>query len=175
MRTLRSLLKAHWGKIVCLLLGAGLVVGGSYYLRDQQRFAARAAHANGMVVRLTSSTHHDKHGTSTTYCPVVRFVTVREQSVEFTSGECSSPAPRVGASVKVLYDPDNPRHAKLDTTSARLTRWGFGGAMIIVGLLFGGGSIFGIARAVWRRPGRQRSHGDRDDTRAHGTDTSGTL
>ena len=28
MRTLRGLLRAHWGKITCLLLGVGLVVGG---------------------------------------------------------------------------------------------------------------------------------------------------
>src|SRR5437870_11803981 len=44
MRTLRGLLRAHWGKITCLLLGVGLVVGGVSYLMDQQRFAATAVH-----------------------------------------------------------------------------------------------------------------------------------
>ncbi len=169
MRTSRGLLKAHWGKITCLLLGAGLVVGGVSYLMDQQRFAATAAHADGIVVDRTVSTSNNK----TTYCAVVRFRTAREQPIQFTSGECTNPAPAVGASVKVLYDPDNPRHAKLDTTWARLTRWGFGGAITFVGLLFAAGSIFAIARAVWRKSGRQRGDGVRDDLRPHATDTAG--
>jgi hypothetical protein len=171
MRTLRGVLKAHWGKITCLLLGAGLVVGGVSYLMDQQRFAATAAHADGIVVDQTVHTSNNK----TTYCAVVRFRTAREQPIQFTSGECSNPAPSVGAPVKVLYDPDNPRHAELDATWARLTRWGFGGAITVVGLLFAAGSIFAIARAVWRKIGRRRGDGVRDDLRPHATDTAGDL
>ena len=176
MRTLRGLLKAHWGKITCLLLGVGLVVGGVSYLTGEQRFAATAAHADGIVVGHRVSTSHRQNGSSTTtYCPVVRFRTARGQPIQFGSNECTSDAPAVGASVKVLYDPDNPRHAKLDATWARLARWGFGGAITLVGLLFAAGSIFAIARAVWRKIGRRRSDGVRDDLRPHATDTAGDL
>jgi hypothetical protein len=125
--------------------------------------------ADGIVVGQRVSTSNGK----TTYCPVVRFRTARGQPIQFGSNECTSDAPAVGASVKVLYDPDNPRHAKLDAIWARLVRWGFGGAITLVGLLFAAGSIFAIARAVWRigyaagtRP---------DDLRPHATDTAGDL
>jgi Protein of unknown function (DUF3592) len=171
MRTLQGLLKAHWGKITCLLLGVGLVVGGVSYLTGEQRFAATAAHADGIVVGHRVSMSNGK----TTYCPVVRFRTAREQPIQFTSGLCDSNAPAVGDSVKVLYDPDNPRHAKLDSTLNRLARWGFGGAITVVGLLFAAGSIFAIARAVWRKIGRRRGDGVRDDLRPHATDTAGDL
>ena len=175
MRTLRGLLKAHWGKITCLLLGVGLVIGGVSYLTGEQRFAVTAAHADGIVVGQRVSTSTSKRGSTTTYCPVVRFRTAREQPIQFTSGECSNPAPEVGASVKVLYDPDNPRHAELDATWARLVRWGFGGAISVVGLLFAAGSIFAIARAVWHKIGRRRGDGVRDDLRPHATDAAGDL
>jgi hypothetical protein len=160
MRTLRGFLKAHWGKITCLLLGVGLVVGGGYYLWDQEHFAVTAAHADGIVVGHTLSASHNDHGSSTTYCPVVRFFTERKQPIEFRSSVCTGGVfggpPAVGASVKVLYDPDNPHHAKLDTTWASLTRWGFASGMILVGLLVAAGSIFAIALAVWRKTGRRR-------------------
>jgi WD40 repeat protein len=175
MRTLRGLLKAHWGKITCLLLGVGLVVGGVSYLTGEQSFAATAAHADGIVVGHRVSTSTSQHRTTVTYCPVVRFRTAHEQPIQFTSGECTSSAPEVGAPVKVLYDPDNPRHAELDATWARLVRWGFGGAITVVGLLFAAGSIFAIARAVWRKIGRRRGDGVRDDLRPRATDTAGDL
>jgi hypothetical protein len=175
MRTLRGLLKTRWGKIIFLLLGVGLVVGGVSYLMGEQRFAATAAHADGIVVDLRVSTSTSKGRTSVTYCPVVRFRTARGQPIQFTSGECVSAAPAVGASVKVLYDPDNPRHAELDTTWARLTRWVWGGAITAVGLVFAAGSIFAIARAVCRKIGRRRGDGNRDDLRPHATDAAGDL
>ena len=94
MRTLRGLLKAHWGKITCLLLGVGLVVGGVSYLMGEQRFAATAAHADGIVVGLRVSTSHSQNGSSTTsWCPVVRFRTARGQSIQFGSNVCSGYAP----------------------------------------------------------------------------------
>ncbi len=141
-QTLRTFWKAHWIKIVCLLLGVVLVVVGGYYLANNQHFTARAAQANGVIVGIERSVHRDRDGfTSTTYCPVVRFVTMREQTVEFTSAVCSGHAQRVGASVKVMYDPNNPHHAKLDTLWGKLARWSFGIAVVLVGLVFVIGSI----------------------------------
>jgi len=152
VRTWGNLWKAHRGKIIFLLVGAGLLLGSFYYFRHQQRFAAKAAHVDGVIVGLTTShSSSGKGGGSTTYCPVVRFVTPREETIEFESHTCSSPAPRVGASIRVLYDPDNPRHAKLDRLSDRLFRWGLGVVMTALGLLFVVPSTIGLVRR--RAPG----------------------
>jgi hypothetical protein len=71
MRTLRRLLKARWGKITCLLLGVGLVVGGASYLMGQQRFSATAAHTHGIVVgnSVFTSSSSSRRANSASYCP----------------------------------------------------------------------------------------------------------
>jgi len=153
VRTWGNPWKTRRGKIIFLLVGVGLLVGGGFYFGHQQRFAAKAVHADGVIVRLTTShSSSRKGGSSTAYCPVVRFVTRRAETIEFESNECWSPAPRVGASIKVLYDPDNPYHAKLDTLPARLFRWGLGVAMTVLGLLFVAPGIAGLVRRA-RAPG----------------------
>lgn len=172
MRALRRLLRAHWGKIACLAFGVGLAVGGSYYLWDQHRFAATAAHADGTIVGLEESTSTDEDG-GTTYCPVVRFVSERQQTVQFTAGECSYPAPRVGRTVEVLYDPDHPQRANLGTMGAVLMRWFLGSVFTVIGLLFATGAVYSIAGAVSRRHGQQRGDRIQDNpARPQDTDTA---
>lgn len=162
MRAVRRLLMAHRGKIVnlvfFLVLGVGLVLGGSSYLLYQYRFAATAAHADGTVIRDDVRWTGGKNA-RTHYCPVVGFLTERQQPIQFTSHECSSSASDVGSTVEVLYDPDDPLNAKLDTMTAWMLRWGLGGVPIVVGLLFAVGSVRRIARARSRRHGHER--GDR--------------
>jgi hypothetical protein len=150
MHETAGILWAHRGKIACLLLGAGLFVVGGTGLRYEQRFAAKAAQVNGMVVRI--DIHHDTRAAKALpqYCPVVRFVTKREETVA-RSLKCSTPpepAPQVGSPVRVLYDPANPSNAELDTTAARLERWGYGIAWMVFGLLLTARSIVLITNAV---------------------------
>jgi hypothetical protein len=110
---------------------------------------------------------------------VVRFVTAREQVVEFTSSSGSfPPAHRVGDSVKVLYDPDNPRKARIDSLSERMSGWFFAILSILGGLgltLVGGimvvdavrpASPDGGRRAPFRPTGRRR-HDDQPDETAN--------
>lgn len=148
MRAALRLLRAHWGKAITLVLGIGLILGGSYYLVYQYQFAKAATHTNGTVISVEART--GTGGKGTTYCPVVTFLTERRQPVQFTSFVCSSSAPNIGSTIEVLYDPNDPQNAKLDTTSDRLLRWGLGGGPIVIGLLVVIGSIRGIARTRTR-------------------------
>jgi hypothetical protein len=91
---------------------------------------------------------------TTCYHPVVRFVTAREQVIEFTSN--LDVGYRVGDSVRVRYDPDNPRHARLDTAWARVGSAFLDILILVVGLavvLAGGLWFRGEVRRVWRPAG----------------------
>jgi hypothetical protein len=71
--------------------------------------------ADGVVIDLETRSTSDG---GTVFHPVVRFVTAREQIIVFTSNVGTSPpAHRIGDSVKVRYDLDNPCHARLDSGS----------------------------------------------------------
>jgi hypothetical protein len=61
---------------------------------------------------------------------------------------------RVGDSVKVRYDPDNPRHARLDTVWAGVVSGVFDVFFLVVGLavVLGGGLLFRGEVRRGRRP-----------------------
>jgi hypothetical protein len=81
-----------------------------------RQFLAVAVAADGVVVDLSQSVDED----GSTYFPVVRFVAPDGQVVRFESGIGSNPPDyRVGDPVRVLYDPSNPRTARLDTWDNR--------------------------------------------------------
>jgi hypothetical protein len=141
--------------ILCLMVGFGiLTLVGGVALVETQRFLAGAEGARGVVVDVVEVVKRERTGsgssrgfTNRTYFhPVVRFTTAREQVVQFQSDEgATRPAYRVGDTVEVLYDPANPRNARLDTWSSR---WGL--ATICLGL---GAFGLGVCELVRRLTG----------------------
>ena len=166
-----------------LLVGLSLVGVGGYQAVDNVRFPARAEHANGVVVDLARVSKRESRGsgddrsyvTVTYYHPVVRFLTAREQVVEFRSNSGSSaPTHQVGASVKVLYDPDNPHKARIDSLWERLFGWFWAIVFLLIGLgatVVGGVMVVGGLRppppdGVQRSPvGRPAPSGDDQQSR----------
>jgi cytochrome c biogenesis factor len=149
----------RWGLLVAsigvLLLGVGLVVVGVHDLVDNLRPPSAASRrADGVVIRVESVTSGSGSERRTTYHPVVRFLTAREQVIVFTSSSGSSHS--VGDSVKVRYDPTHPDRARLDSLGDRV--WGVLGAVVLLlgGLvvMFWGGVLFVSASAgaplAWR-------------------------
>lgn len=144
--------------LLFLLIGAGLLVGALAWQQKISRFVAQAHVADGEVVELVL--RRDSDG-DTLYAPRVRFVTARERTVEFTTDSASSPPSfHEGERVRVLYDPEQPGEAKIDSW---FQLWGGVAILCFIGGIFtlvGGGVLLGgrMKRASTeslRREGRQ--------------------
>ena len=120
-----------------MLVGGGLVGLGAKVLVDDQRFVAKAAGATGVVLYVREEVRRERVGSGSNeryedvsyFSPVVRFLTAREQVVEFQGNDGSL---RAGDSVRVLYDPANPQDARLDSWPSR---WGAGTVPLAIGLV----------------------------------------
>ena len=123
---------AQGGILIILMLAGIFFVGvGVKGLVDSWRFMANASGANGVVVDVVGVVERVQRGSGdrtyyenvTFFHPVVQFVTAREQAVRFQASEGHEKRStyQVGDSVRVLYDPANPRDARLDTW---FSRWG---------------------------------------------------
>ena len=93
--------------------GLALLAGSGYSFLHTRAAIARAVPAEGTVVDLIAS--RDSDG-DTMYYPRVRFRTGAGDLEEFTGGVGSKPAAfDVGEGVRVLYDPERPGDARIDT------------------------------------------------------------
>jgi len=126
-----------------MLLGALFAVVGGLPVIDNLRFVARAESADGVVVDIVERED---------YYPVVRFFTADEQRVQFEAGESAGDPShfQIGESVGVLYNPENPRDARLDTW---VSRWGYGTIQLLLGLFI---FLVSLAGVIQSRLGRRR-------------------
>jgi hypothetical protein len=126
-----------------MLLGVAVIGFGAKVLVDSRRFSAKAVGANARVVKVTRVVERERRTSGGNkdnvyyvdvphFYPVVEFVTAREQVVRFRASG-STRAYQVGDPVRVLYDPANPRAARLDTNSSW---WEAGAILIFLGLCF---------------------------------------
>jgi len=98
---------------VFLAAGLGLLAGSGYSFLHTRAAISGAIPADGTVVDLIASTDSDG---DTMYYPRVRFRTGTGDVEEFVGGVGSKPAAfDVGEGVKVLYDPERPGDARIDT------------------------------------------------------------
>ena len=131
------------------LVGLGMLVGSVFLYESTTAFIATAERAEGTVIELVRNRSSD----STTYAPIVEFVTAQGRKVEFRSSTSSNPpAYSRGEKVAVLYSPSSPEQAKID---GFFSVWG--GTVILAGL---GGVFFVIgigiiAGAVIKRRNRE--------------------
>ncbi|MER7542494.1 DUF3592 domain-containing protein [Spirillospora sp. NPDC127506] len=128
--------------IVPLLLGSALAAGGVHRYRASRAFLAAAHRVPGIVAGV--------HRTSTTdsyeYFPVLRFRTLDGADIE-TVGETRAGSYELfrlkGYQVGVLYDPRDPRKARMDTSSGRALAGSAG--MVAAGCVFAAIGIASLA------------------------------
>lgn len=149
--------------IALMLLGVVLVGFGVKMLADTRRFLATAEPAKGVVVRADKRVRRERVGSGdnahwanvTRYFPIVEFRSAREQVAQFQADDGSL---RLGDSVNIVYDPANPRHARLDKWGNRwagpLAFWGAGLAILVVS-----GAIYLLLRSWGERLKASRPDG----------------
>ena len=109
-----------------------------------RQFRQNAASADGVVIENVWS--------SRTYFPQVRFRTSGGQDLTFTSNMGSKPASyQVGDRVRVLYDPEKPADASIDSFESQ---WLLPTIFGSLGLIF---CSVGIAPFAWQRHVRRRN------------------
>lgn len=98
-------------KILFPLIGLGLLGGAFYTWHSTNEFVSGARVAQGTVVDLVSSRSSDS-----TWAPVVVFRTAEGREVRFRSEVRSSPPSHsVGETVEVLYRPEQPAKAEINS------------------------------------------------------------
>jgi Protein of unknown function (DUF3592) len=124
-----------------MLLGVVLVGFGFKMLADTRRFLATAEPAGGVVVRVDERVERERVGAGdnerwadvTRRYPFVEFRTGRGQVAQFQADDGSL---QVGDSVRLVYDPANPRNARLDKWGNRwagpLALWGAGLVILVM-------------------------------------------
>jgi hypothetical protein len=140
---LKSKKTAKLVKLVFFGFGFIWIAFGAFFFIDAKFFSSKAYKGTGTVVELkkvrrlsTSSSGSPSH--VTTYYPVVRYQTKNGKNVTFTSSSGSYPAPyKRGDRVTILYDPENPRKARIKSFSsmwlAPILGFGIGGILFVTG------------------------------------------
>lgn len=125
--------------VAFVALGLLFVWIGLRNRRAVRAFKARALRSSGVVTELRRRYHRSSSGDgpdSPVFHPVVRFGLPDGREVEAESRSGSNPAPaKAGATVEVLYDPEDP-------TSFRVEGFWADGTLVNVGL-----AIFGLVFA----------------------------
>lgn len=112
--------------------GIGLIlltIAGLFFIKEQI-FLSSAIEATGKVADFR--TMEDDDG-SLVYCPIIDFSTQDSRNGSF-EGTCASPAPyKLGDPVKVIYDPQDPDKAQVQSI---LDEYLIPGILSLVGLPF---------------------------------------
>jgi hypothetical protein len=100
-------------KIIFLGAGVAMLVGAGALWLNTRSFIAHATKTTGTVIEMREV--RDKDDNSSTYKPVVQFVTGNGVNVTFDSSFSSNPPSySVGESVEVLYEVGEPNGARIN-------------------------------------------------------------
>lgn len=103
--------------LTLIALGIGLILVAGGLVLARLHFLSRAARTEGRVVALRASDEAaGAGGTTQALRPVVRFADRDGRDVEFMAAVASSPPRyRIGDSVPVRFDPNNPGKARVES------------------------------------------------------------
>lgn len=135
------------GGPIMLVIGLGILFLGLQWRASTQNQIAAMIPAEGRVVDVVSRTSTSYGERETLFYPVVEFRTVDGESIRFQGSTGSNPAAyRAGDTVKVLYDPQTPQSALIDSWEE---------VWMPSGILIGIGGIFALMGALALLDARQ--------------------
>jgi hypothetical protein len=125
--------KDMFSAVPILLVGIGFITAGFAWTKDSREFIGKAKITDGVVVDMSTGSNH----------PEIGYINSSGEKDEFpANGQMSGY--KVGEHVRVLYDPANPAHPKIDDFGSLygllyLASY-LGGGFFVMGLLavFGG-------------------------------------
>ena len=132
------------------LLAIGCLAAGIVVLIKQSRKDTTANKTSGMVVDLQKRIFNP--GSGGVYCPTIEFKTTSGETVRFESSFGTMPAShKIGESIKIRYDQNDPHKAEVDS---RWTNWLYPGCLLV----FAGGAfvfsvIFGMLYLITAKRG----------------------
>src|ERR1700728_595686 len=135
-------------------LGVGLLIGSYFTVRHTRHFLQVAVSVPGVVVEniLRESSSSRNQGSSWSYYPRVHFQTAENLQIDFVAGTGSNPPSySVNEPVTVLYDPQQPYNASLNSFTSL---WGATIALVILGVAF---TAPGIGWFVWESAGEMEN------------------
>jgi len=99
------------------IIGIGLLIASLFIFNHTRNFIKKSSSTTGTVIELLQERSTSSGGsTSYAYYPWIRFETEDGRSIVFKSAVGSNPPSyRVGEEVSVLFDPDNPYNAKINS------------------------------------------------------------
>ncbi len=131
---------------IFFVVGVGLLIGGYFAVRHTQGFLRTAIPVQGVVVENVYRQSSSSRDNGPSYYPHVQFRTTDGQAIDFVSSTGSSPPSySVNQPVTVLYDPQQPYKASINSFGQLWV-----GSIVLIGL----GVVFtapGIGFMVWKR------------------------
>ena len=120
------------GGIIFFIIGAGVLIGDSYIIKNTLSFLNNSEKTEGIVTDIVQSRSSDSGNYM--YSPEVSFVDNSGKTISFTSNISSSvPTYRIGEKIPVIYNKENSQEAKINT----LFQLWFGPAlMTVLGIIF---------------------------------------
>jgi hypothetical protein len=118
------------------MLSVAMFAGAYYYWTDTQAFLEVAEITDGEIIRFDES----RSDGEIRYTAVIRFTPATGAEIQFTNNTSSnSPSHDIGERVEVIYHPENPRNARINSF------FGLYGISTIFGVLGAFGIVFLVA------------------------------
>lgn len=137
--------------VVFILVGVGMAGFGVWLWFRSRRFLARAVRTSGVIVGLRRGRASGSDGRGTVYTPIFRFTAPDGRDiVRPAMSRNSHPTLRPGDRVAVLFDPERPSDARIDSIGNR----GPAAALFVAvfGIVFAGIGIGILTGAIHAEP-----------------------
>lgn len=155
---------------IFLVIGLGLLIGSYFTIQHTRHFLATAVPVPGVVVEnvYRESSSNNNQGPSWSYYPHVRFRTNNGQEIDFVSNTGSSPPSySVNERVTVLYDPQQPYKASINSFGSL---WLASMVLVILGVVF---TAPGVGLMIWKSAADKKSAWLRQNGRRIQADITG--